>query len=114
MGFIGRTIGNFLGSKIGGLAGGALGGVTGTGADEGGRIGGSLGGNLLDKLIPFKKGGRVKKTGPILAHKGEFVLPAGVKPTKMQMARVMKKRGMKRSMKRSMKGGMKKKGCGCH
>lgn len=104
MGLIGRTIGNFLGSKLGGLAGGALGGITGTGADEGGRIGGTIGGNLLSKLIPFKKGGRVKKTGPILAHKGEYVLPAGVKPTKMQMSRVMKKRSKKRS----------KKGCSCH
>jgi hypothetical protein len=92
MGFIGRQIGSLLGSKIGGLAGGAFGGITGTGADEGSRIGETIGGNLLEKLIPFKKGGRVKKTGPILAHKGEFVLPAGVKPTKQQLKKVMKKK----------------------
>lgn len=99
MGFIGQQIGNFLGSKIGGLAGGAFGGITGTGAEEGSQIGGTIGGNLLGKLIPFKKGGRVKRTGPILAHKGEFVLPAGVRPTKQQLKKVMKK---------------KKKGCKCH
>ena len=104
MGFIGQKLGSFLGSKLGGLAGGALGGFTGTGADEGSRIGGTLGGNLLGKLIPFKKGGRVKRTGPILAHKGEFVLPAGVKPTKQQMSKVMKKRSKKTR---------KHKGCSC-
>jgi|PlaIllAssembly_1097288.scaffolds.fasta_scaffold70756_2 hypothetical protein len=103
MGLIGEKIGNFIGSKLGGLAGGAFGGFTGTGSEEGGRIGGILGGNLLGKLIPFKKGGRVKKTGPILAHKGEFVLPAGVKPTKQQLHKVMKKRSKKS-----------KKGCSCH
>ena len=105
MGFIGEKLGSFLGSKLGGLAGGALGGFTGTGADEGSRIGGTLGGNLLGKLIPFKKGGRVKRTGPILAHKGEFVLPAGVKPTKQQMSKVMKKKRSKKMRKH--------KGCSC-
>jgi hypothetical protein len=103
MGFFGQKLGSFLGSKLGSLAGGAFGGFTGTGADEGERIGGTIGGNLLGKLIPFKKGGRVKKTGPILAHKGEFVLPAGVRPTKQQLSRVMKKRSKKS-----------RKGCSCH
>jgi len=103
MGVIGRQIGNFLGGKLGSLAGGALGGITGTGSDEGERIGGTIGGNLLDKLIPFKKGGRVKRTGPILAHKGEFVLPAGVKPTKQQLSQVMKKRSKKMCKKKSCK-----------
>ncbi len=101
MGFLGKQLGSLLGSKIGGLAGGAFGGFTGTGAEEGGRIGGTIGGNLLEKLIPFKKGGRVKRTGPILAHKGEFVLPAGVRPTKKQLKRVMAKRSRKH------------KGCSC-
>jgi hypothetical protein len=41
-------------------------------------------------MLPFKKGGRVKKTGPALVHKGEFVLPASVKPTKSQLAKVAK------------------------
>ena len=105
MGVIGKQIGSFLGRGIGNLAGGAFGGVTGTGADEGGNIGDTIGGNLLGNLIPFKKGGKVKRTGPILAHKGEFVLPSGVKPTKAQLRRVMKKRGMKRKRKG--------KKCGC-
>jgi hypothetical protein len=48
----------------------------------------------VKSLPEFKKGGKVKKTGPIMAHKGEYVLPASVKPTKKQMSRVskMKKR----------------------
>lgn len=103
MGVIGKQIGSWLGRGIGNLAGGAFGGITGTGADEGGNIGDTIGGNFLGRLIPFKKGGKVKRTGPILAHKGEFVLPAGVKPTKAQLSKVMKKRGMKRKGKR----------CGC-
>jgi hypothetical protein len=36
----------------------------------------------------FKKGGRVKKTGKAMLHKGEFVLPVGVKPTKAQIKKV--------------------------
>ncbi len=42
--------------------------------------------------MKFKKGGRVKKTGKAILHKGEFVLPVGVKPTKAQMKKVAKKR----------------------
>jgi hypothetical protein len=47
------------------------------------------------KLPEFKKGGKVKKTGPIMAHKGEYVLPASVKPTKKQMSKVSKLRKRK-------------------
>jgi hypothetical protein len=48
------------------------------------------------KNIPqFKKGGKVKKTGPIMAHKGEYVLPASVKPTKKQVSKVSKLRKRK-------------------
>jgi hypothetical protein len=43
----------------------------------------------------FKKGGKVKKTGPIMAHKGEYVLPASVKPTKKQVSKVSKLRKRK-------------------
>ena len=45
------------------------------------------------KLPSFKTGGRIPRTGPINAHKGEFVLPKGVKPTPMQMAAVRKRGG---------------------
>jgi hypothetical protein len=44
-------------------------------------------------LVPFKLGGKVNKTGPIYAHKGEFVLPPGVKPTTHQIMCVRKKGG---------------------
>jgi len=92
MGAIGRKLGAALGRSFGNFAGQGLGKFTGIGAKEGGEIGQDIGGDILEKLIPFKKGGRVKKTGPILAHKGEFVLPAGVAPTKAQLKKVMKKR----------------------
>lgn len=46
-----------------------------------------------DKLLkPFKKGGFVKTSGNIYAHKGEFILPKGVKPTTKQIA-IVRKRG---------------------
>lgn len=92
MGAIGRKLGAALGRSFGNFAGQKLGKFTGIGADKGGAIGEDIGGDFLEKLIPFKKGGRVRKTGPILAHKGEFVLPKGVPPTKAQLKKVMKKR----------------------
>jgi hypothetical protein len=49
----------------------------------------------MKNLPGFKKGGKVKKTGPIMAHKGEYVLPASVKPTKKQMSKVSKLRKRK-------------------
>ena len=36
----------------------------------------------------FKTGGRVKRTGKALVHKNEYVLPAGVEPTKAQKKKV--------------------------
>jgi hypothetical protein len=86
------AIGSQLGSMLGSAGGATLGGFFGAptlGASLGGLIGGEAG-----KLLPFKKGGRVKKTGAIYAHKGEVVLPAGVAPTKAQV-RAIKKRGGK-------------------
>ena len=47
---------------------------------------------IQDALPRFKKGGRVKKTGKAILHKGEFILPVGVKPTKAQLKKVAKKR----------------------
>lgn len=56
---------------------------------NGGELGGAIGG-----LLPFKNGGAVpgKKNKPklILAHGGEYVLPANAKPTKAQKAIVAK------------------------
>lgn len=49
-------------------------------------------GERLGDLIPFKKGGPVKKTTRALLHKGEYVLPAGVRPTAKQRKMVAKRR----------------------
>lgn len=61
MGFFG----NLIGQGLGGLAGGAIGHQR-----EGAAIGGTLGG-----MLPFKKGGMVKKTGVAKLHAGEMVVP---------------------------------------
>lgn len=92
MGVFGKIIGKTLGGVAGGIAGGFVGGKKGKkiGASLGAQLGGEAG-----KLVPYKKGGKVPKTGPALLHKGEFVLPAHVKPTKAQKSAVAKgKRGM--------------------
>lgn len=72
----------WLGSALGNIGGGALGGLIGH-QKEGSAIGSTLGG-----MLPFKKGGRVPgaKGKPVKAivHGGEYVLPAGVKPTMAQ------------------------------
>ncbi len=103
MGFIGNLIGKGLGGAIGGLAGSALGPITGVGAGTGSQFGSDLGGHLLGNLIPFKKGGRVKRTGPIYAHKGEFILPKSVKPTKAQLSKVTKMHHRKPTRRRKSK-----------
>lgn len=90
--------GNLLGTIAGGLGSKFI-PIKGI---DGGEVGGSLG-----SLLPFKKGGRVKKTGPIYAHAGEFVLPKGVPPTKAQKAKVAK--GKKTGGKKGGKGGRGKK-----
>jgi len=61
---------------FGQMIGGALGGAVGKkfGGKTGGKIGGTLG-RAAGSLVPFKKGGMVKKTGAILAHKGELIVP---------------------------------------
>jgi hypothetical protein len=84
----GRGAGKALGSGLGKLVGGKA----------GKKLGGSLGaelGTAAGALTPYKLGGKVPKTGPALLHKNEFVLPAGVKPTKAQKAAVAK--GKKKS-----------------
>lgn len=52
-------------------------------------------GESAGALLPFKTGGRVKKNGKIYAHKGEFILPKGVKPTTHQVKVVRKNRRKK-------------------
>lgn len=80
---LGGTLGGALGQKFGGSAGGEI-----------GRVLGKVGGGLIPW---FKKGGKVNKTGPAIVHKGEYVLPASVKPTKAQKMAVakLKKKGKK-------------------
>ena len=89
--------GNILGRGLGSI-GSALFPVAGI---NGGDVGAALGG-----LAPFKKGGPIKRTGPIYAHKGEYILPKGVPPTKAQKAKVAKK---KAGGKKGGKGGKGKK-----
>ena len=60
------------------------------GAALGGLVAAGLGALLKKKEKEkkkkgYRKGGRVKKTGKALVHKGEFVLPRGVEPTKWQL-----------------------------
>ena len=64
------------------------------GSPEGKTICTKIGG-FLGNLIPFKKGGRVRRNTRALLHKGEYVLPAGVKPTKAQIKAVKKRGGKK-------------------
>lgn len=82
MGIFGKILGKGLGKVAGGIAGGIVGGKAGR--KIGSQLGGELGGTAGAVLTPYKKGGKVPKTGPALLHKGEFVLPAGVAPTKAQ------------------------------
>ena len=90
-----------MGFKFGSILGRALGSIGSAllpikGID-GGAVGEALGG-----LAPFATGGRVKKTGPIYAHKGEFIIPRGVAVTKTQRKAVAKK---KADAKKKGKGG---------
>jgi hypothetical protein len=78
------------GGIIGGLAGLAGGPVAGVaGSAIGSKIGKELIATKINKVAGFKYGGAVGKTGMHLIHEGEYVLPAGVKPTAEQRRRVM-------------------------
>ena len=91
MGILGRMWGKHWGGRIGKYAGKKLGRFTGMDSDEGKYYGEKIGAKL-GGLIPFKKGGPVKKTIKALLHKGEYVLPKGVKPTPQQRKAVSKRR----------------------
>ena len=79
-------VGNLLGQAGGTVLGGFLGG------DKGAQAGRSIGGAIGTALPWFKHGGAVKQTGAAYIHKGEYVLPKGVKPTKAQLAQVAKRK----------------------
>ncbi len=84
MGFLGGLIG----SGFGHIAGSALGGSKG--ADLGSRLGQMAG----SELIPFAKGGMVKKTGPAKLHAGEMVVPKHlVKKVSKSLKKEIKKGG---------------------
>ena len=88
---IGATIGGAAGSMAGrGLAKKYFGNDY---ANEGAIIGGALGG-LGGAMLPFKKGGLVKKTGKAYLHKGELVIPANmVKDVSKTLKKKIKKNG---------------------
>lgn len=96
MGIFGKILGGTAGKLIGGTAGRLLGGKAG--AQIGSQLGGQLGSTAGAVLTPYKKGGKVPKTGPALLHKGEFVLPSHVKPTKAQVKAVARGKGGRHSM----------------
>lgn len=93
MGKFGRFAGRHVGGFVGHHAGMKLKHITGVDEKKGKRVGEQVGAILGDALIPFKKGGKVKFKGAILAHKGEFMLPKGVKPTTHQIKLVRKRGG---------------------
>lgn len=73
--------GSYVGAKIGGAVGRVASGKKGAryGKIAGKLIGGyaaSEGAKMIPIIGSFKKGGRVKRTGAYLLHKGEHVVPA--------------------------------------
>jgi hypothetical protein len=91
MGQLGEKAGKYIGGKVGRAAGKKLGKYTGVNEERGEKVGQDIG-TSLGSLTPYRKGGPVKKTGPALLHKGEYVLPKGVKPTLKQKLQVSKRR----------------------
>ena len=99
MGKIGEIIGSHVGEFAGSYLGNRVAGEKGSKA--GGEIGKAVGGF---SLLPFKTGGRVpgKRGKPIkiLAHSGEYILPVGVAPTKMQKKAVAQKKSKAKKSKK--------------
>ncbi len=93
-----------FGSLLGGLLGNIASKIVPIPGINGEQVGSALGG-----LSGFKKGGRVKRTGKAVVHKGEYVLPVGVAPTKAQKAKVAKKKAGGKKGGKSGKGGRGKK-----
>ena len=86
----GETIGAGLGQGLGYVFGGKDKERNKDWQTTGKTIGGFFG-----RMTGFKTGGLVRKTGVALVHKNEFVLPNGVKPTKLQRAKVRKLKSKK-------------------
>lgn len=86
MGIFGSAGASTLGKAIGGKK---FGDVLGT-------IGGVLG-----SFLPFEEGGDVPYDTKAILHKGEFVLPKGVKPTKAQRKAVKKGKAKNKNKKPS-------------
>lgn len=86
MGIFGKQAGKIAGRFLGGLVGNK-------------KLGGKLGSMAGEELIPYKKGGVVKKTGPALVHKGELIVPKkfvkDVSKTVKKKIREDKKKGKK-------------------
>lgn len=89
MGFVsdtGRNMGEVVGGDLGKAVLGKI-GLKKHGEKWGKAVGGNIGGNLA-AAIPIigsmKKGGKVHKTGNYLLHKGERVIPAGIKVVKVK------------------------------
>lgn len=79
-----------LTGAIGGAVGGLAGPVSGVaGSAVGAKIGKELIVPKINKVAGFKYGGPVHKTGMALVHEGEFVLPAGVRPTPQQRRKII-------------------------
>ena len=95
-----------MGFKYGSIPGRALGwlgsAILPIKGIDGGAVGVALGG-----LPGFKNGGRVKRTGKALIHKGEYILPVGVAPTEAQKAKVAKKKAGGKKGGKGGKGGKK-------
>lgn len=86
-----------LGSQLGSVVGGAIGSNLGKkiGYEKAGQEVGTLLGRAGGLALPyFKKGGEVRKTGIAMVHKGEYVLPKNIKPTKSQKMKVNKMKKM--------------------
>jgi hypothetical protein len=101
MGILGSQIGGFAGAGIGEALGKKFGGSIG---QEAGKNIGRAVGSAAGMAIPyFKEGGAVKKTGLAVVHKGEYVLPASIKPTKAQKSAVDKLHKAKKGGKKDKK-----------
>lgn len=68
-------------------------------------LGSAIVGKAIDEI--FEDGGAITKTGRIVAHKGEYVLPANAKPT-AQQKKIVRQNKMKRAGQK-VKAPMKKK-----
>lgn len=87
----GSHAGSFIGRRLGRLIDGNRGESIGN--DLGSTLGTVTGGVIGSAAPTFKKGGRIKRTGKAVLHKGEFILPKGVPPTKSQIKKVRKRGG---------------------